>query len=73
MSRPKPGQRTKQADRLSILILLTIYSNWFWNTKSSTQRETLLFTFGLKESERKADHRLPSSLHLQTIRCHTPG
>ena len=73
MSRPKPGQLTKQADRLRILIFLAIYSNWFWNPKSSTQRENLLFTSGLKESERKAGHRLPPSLHLQTIRCHIPG
>ena len=73
MSRPKPGQFTMQVDRLKILIFLTIYSNWFWNPKSSTQREDLLFTSGLKESERKVEHRLPPSLHLQTIRCHFPG
>ena len=73
MSRPKPGQLTKQADRLRILIFLAIYSDLFWNPKSSTQREKLLFTSGLKESERKAEHRLPPSLHLQAIRCHIPG
>lgn len=73
MSSPKPGQLTEQADRLRILILLAIYSDWFWNPKTSTQREKRLFTSGLKESERKAEHRLPPSLHLQTIRCHIPG